>query len=50
MKDPVTDKLKRFELFAALGEEVFFPMVGECVAGYLKAYPMDWVDWEDRKS
>jgi high affinity sulfate transporter 1 len=48
MKDPVKDKLKRFGLFARLGEETFFPTLGAAVRSYLKAYPVDWVDWEDR--
>jgi MFS superfamily sulfate permease-like transporter len=49
MKDPVMDKLKRFGLFAHLGAETFFPTVGSAVASYLKAYPVEWVDWEDRR-
>ena len=48
MKDPVKDKLKRFGLFARLGEETFFPTLGAAVSGYLKTHPVDWVDWEDR--
>ena len=48
MKGPVKDKLKRFGLFVQLGEESFFPTVGAAVSGYLKAFPLDWVDWEDR--
>ena len=48
MKGPVKDKLKRFELFAQLGEHTFFPTVGAAVSAYLKAHPVDWVDWEDR--
>jgi high affinity sulfate transporter 1 len=48
MKDPVKDKLKRFELFARLGEDTFFPTVGAAVKGYLKTHRVDWVDWEDR--
>ena len=50
MKDPVKDKLKRFGLFARLGEESFFPTVGAAVSGYLRAHPVDWLDWEDRPS
>ena len=49
MKDPVKDKLKRFGLFSRLGEERFFPTLGQAVSGYLKAYQVPWVDWEDRK-
>jgi high affinity sulfate transporter 1 len=48
LKDPVKDKLKRFGLFAQLGEETFFPTVGAAVSGYLKAHPVEWVDWEDK--
>jgi len=48
MKDPVKDKLKRFGLFARLGEETFFPTVGAAVSGYLAAHAVDWEDWEDR--
>jgi MFS superfamily sulfate permease-like transporter len=47
MKDPVKDKLKRFGLFARLGEAAFFPTMGAAVGTYLKAHPVDWVDWED---
>ena len=48
MKDPVKDKLKRFGLFSRLGEERFFPTMGQAVSSYLKAHPVEWVDWEDR--
>ena len=48
MKDPVKDKLKRFGLFAGLGEEAFFPTMGAAVSSYLATHPVDWVDWEDR--
>jgi high affinity sulfate transporter 1 len=44
MKDPVKDKLKRFGLFARLGEETFFPTLGTAVDGYLAAHPVGWVD------
>ena len=49
MKDPVKDKLKRFGLFARLGEEIFFPTLGEAVRTYLKTHPVDWEDSEDRR-
>jgi high affinity sulfate transporter 1 len=49
MKDPVKDKLKRFGIFTSLGEQTFFTTVGEAVGAYLDRYPVDWVDWEDRK-
>jgi MFS superfamily sulfate permease-like transporter len=47
MKDPVKDKLKRFGLFARLGEHLFFATVGQAVNAYLKQYPVEWVDWEE---
>ncbi|WP_295434110.1 SulP family inorganic anion transporter [uncultured Thiodictyon sp.] len=48
MKDPVKDKLKRFGVFARLGETAFFPTVGAAVSGYLSTYPVEWLDWEDQ--
>jgi MFS superfamily sulfate permease-like transporter len=48
MKDPVKDKLKRFGLFARLGETAFFPTIGAAVSSYLATHPVDWVDWEDK--
>jgi MFS superfamily sulfate permease-like transporter len=47
MKGPVKDKLKRFGLFARLGEEFFFATVGEAVTAYVDAHRVDWTDWED---
>jgi MFS superfamily sulfate permease-like transporter len=47
MKDPVKDKLKRFGLFARLGEKAFFPTMGTAVGRYLETHQVDWVDWED---
>jgi len=49
MKDPVKDKLKRFGLFSRLGEQRFFPTLGQAVNGYLRTHQVPWVDWEDRK-
>jgi high affinity sulfate transporter 1 len=48
MKDPVKDKLKRFEMFTRFGERTFFATVGEAVSTYLATRPVEWVDWEDR--
>jgi high affinity sulfate transporter 1 len=47
MKDPVKDKLKRFGLFAQIGEASFFPTIGAAVSAYLETHPVDWVDWEN---
>jgi high affinity sulfate transporter 1 len=38
MKDPVTDKLKRFGLFSQLGEHTFFPTIEAAVDAYRKAH------------
>jgi hypothetical protein len=49
MKDPVKDKLKRFELFERFRERIFFATLGEAVTAYLASRPVEWVDWEDRQ-
>jgi MFS superfamily sulfate permease-like transporter len=48
MKDPVKDKLKRFGVFTRLGEDMFFPTVGEAVNAYLARYQVEWTDWDRR--
>ncbi len=48
MKDPVKDKLKRFELFARLGEHAFFATIGEAVNAYVETHRIEWQDWKDR--
>jgi len=48
MKDPVKDKLKRFGLFARLGEKMFFQTMGSAVSSYLNSHEVEWNDWEDR--
>ena len=48
LKDPVKDKLKRFGLYAQLGEEGFFPTIGAAVSSYLEINRnVEWKDWED---
>jgi high affinity sulfate transporter 1 len=49
MKGPVKDKLKRFGLFARLGEHFFFPTIGSAVSSYRETHNVDWEDWADRK-
>ncbi|MFL5236679.1 MAG: SulP family inorganic anion transporter [Rhizomicrobium sp.] len=48
LKDPVKDKLKRFGLFAQLGESYFFPTIGVAVSRYLELNSVEWEDWEDQ--
>jgi hypothetical protein len=40
MKDPVKDKLKRFELYDRFG--TFYPTVGAAVDAYLEDHSVDW--------
>ncbi len=42
MKDPVKDKLKRFELLERFGAASFHPTVGAAVDAYLEEHPVDW--------
>lgn len=49
LKDPVKDKLKRFGLFAQLGEGYFFPTLGVAVSRYLETSGVQWEDWEDKE-
>ncbi|MBV9317455.1 MAG: SulP family inorganic anion transporter, partial [Gammaproteobacteria bacterium] len=42
MKDPVKDKLRRFELFGRF-EGKFFATIDEAVAAYCAAFPAQWV-------
>jgi high affinity sulfate transporter 1 len=42
MKDPVKDKLKRFELFDRFGAADFYPTIGSAVDAYLKEHSIDW--------
>jgi len=42
MKDPVKDKLKRFELFERFGAANFYPTIGSAVDAYLQEHAVDW--------
>jgi high affinity sulfate transporter 1 len=42
MKDPVRDKVRRFELQSQLGNEIFHPTVGAAIDAYLRDHPTDW--------
>lgn len=42
MKDPVKDKLKRFELFELLGPNIFHPTIGAAVDDYVEKFAIDW--------
>jgi high affinity sulfate transporter 1 len=43
MKDPVKDKLKRFEIFELFGPNIFHPTIGAAVDDYLEKYKVDWI-------
>jgi MFS superfamily sulfate permease-like transporter len=42
MKDPVKDKLKRFELFERFGATNFYPTIGSAVDDYLEDHAIGW--------
>jgi len=42
MKDPVKDKLKRFELFERFGAANFYPTIGSAVDAYIEEHVVDW--------
>ena len=42
MKDPVKDKLKRFELFDRFGAADFYPTIGSAVDAYLEEHAVEW--------
>ena len=42
MKDPVKDKLRRFELFERFGATNFYPTIGAAVDAYLQEHAIDW--------
>jgi MFS superfamily sulfate permease-like transporter len=48
MKDPVKDKLKRFGLFARLGEGAFFPTIDAAVSNYLSTHTVNGSDGKER--
>ena len=47
MKDPVKDKLKRYDLFTKLGADLFFPTLGQAVNRYLEVHQVAWSDWDE---
>jgi high affinity sulfate transporter 1 len=49
MKGPVKDRLKQYGMFCKLGQEHFFPTIGQAVDHYVQQYDVAWIDWEDRK-
>jgi hypothetical protein len=42
MKDPVKDKLRRFEIFDSFGTGRFHPTLGAAVDTYLQDHSVDW--------
>jgi MFS superfamily sulfate permease-like transporter len=42
MKDPVKDKLKRFEMLECFDSRAFHPTVGAAVDAYLEDHQVDW--------
>lgn len=44
MKDPVKDKLRRFELLERFGDANFHPTIGAAVDAYVEEHGVDWKD------
>jgi high affinity sulfate transporter 1 len=42
MKDPVKDKLKRFEILQILGTDIFYPTLGAAIDNYIEKYKIEW--------
>ena len=42
LKDPVKDKLRRFELLDRFGAEHFYPTLGAAIDAYLEQHAVDW--------
>ena len=42
MKDPVKDKLQRFELLDQIGKGSFYPTLGAAIDAYLAEHSVDW--------
>lgn len=42
MKDPVKDKLKRFEMLDQFGSANFYPTIGAAIDAYLEEHAVDW--------
>jgi MFS superfamily sulfate permease-like transporter len=49
MKDPVKDRLRRYGILTKLGDERFFPTLGQAVDHYVTEHKVDWVDWEEER-
>jgi MFS superfamily sulfate permease-like transporter len=49
VKGPVKDQLKRYELFAEIGPDFFFPTIDSAVRHYIAETRVEWVDLEDAR-
>ena len=49
MKGPVKDQLKRYELFAEIGPDFFFPTIDSAVRRYIAETRVEWADLEDAR-
>jgi high affinity sulfate transporter 1 len=47
MKDPVKDRLRRFDLVEPIGHERFYPTIGVAVRRFVEEHEVEWVDWEE---
>ena len=49
LKGPVKDRLRRYGLLEAIGEENVYPTIGLAVHAHVARHGVEWRDWEDRR-
>ena len=48
MKDPVKDRLERYDLQRKIGRDSFFPTIGVAVHAFRDENDVEWEDWEEK--
>jgi high affinity sulfate transporter 1 len=49
LKGPVKDRLRRYGLLEAIGEDNVYPTIGLAVRAHIARHGVEWRDWEDRR-
>ena len=47
LKDPVRDRLRRYEALERVPADHIYPTVGTAVSAYVRASGEPWTDWEE---
>jgi high affinity sulfate transporter 1 len=48
LKGPAKDRLRKYGLYDRIGDDRFFPTLGQAINEYVDETGSDWVDWTDR--